>query len=145
MAVEIERAGSPVVTLHAGEAIRGRWDRSRIDQLLTNLLANALSYGAGRPIDLTLAQTPGERVRITVLDRGIGIPADCLPHIFERFERATSTRHYGGLGLGLFIARQIVELHQGSISVRSELGRGSSFQVELPLQPTDWRRATSSW
>ncbi|HSD21410.1 MAG TPA: AAA family ATPase [Anaeromyxobacter sp.] len=136
MAVEIERAGSPVVTLHAGEAIRGRWDRSRIDQLLTNLLANALSYGAGRPIDLTLAQTPGERVRITVLDRGIGIPADRLPHIFERFERATSTRHYGGLGLGLFIARQIVESHQGSISVQSELGRGSSFQVELPLQPT---------
>ncbi|BDG01076.1 sensor histidine kinase [Anaeromyxobacter oryzae] len=135
MQVAIERAGSPV-TLHAAEAIAGRWDRSRIDQLLTNLLSNALSYGASKPIDLTLARTDGG-VRITVRDHGIGISPDRLPHVFERFERATNTRHYGGLGLGLFIARQIVQAHQGSIAAESDLGRGSTFTVELPLQPRE--------
>jgi signal transduction histidine kinase len=64
---------------------------------------------------------PDGRVRIAIRDRGIGIPADRLPHIFERFEWATSTRHYGGLGLGLFIARQIAQAHGGTISVESEL------------------------
>jgi signal transduction histidine kinase len=137
MQIQIEQSKSPV-TLHAEGVIVGRWDRSRIDQLLTNLLSNALSYGAGQPIELTLERAGSDGdggVRITIRDRGIGIPADRLPHIFERFERATSTRHYGGLGLGLFIARQIAQAHRGTISAESELGRGSSFTVDLPLRP----------
>jgi predicted ATPase/signal transduction histidine kinase len=134
MEVAIERSGSPV-TLHAPDTLAGRWDRSRIDQLLTNLLSNALSYGAGQPIDVTLGRGGADgRVRITVRDGGIGISPDRLPHVFERFERATSTRHFGGLGLGLFIARQIVQAHQGTIAVESEPGRGSTFTVELPPQ-----------
>jgi signal transduction histidine kinase len=133
MRVEAENAGCQV-TIHAGEGVIGRWDVSRIDQLLTNLLANAIAYGAGKPVDLTVERTL-RGVRVTVLDRGIGIPPDRLPHIFERFERGTSTRNYGGLGLGLYIARQIVEAHGGTIAARSEPGHGACFTVELPLEP----------
>jgi signal transduction histidine kinase len=133
--VDIERAKAPV-TLRAGDAIIGRWDRLRIDQLLTNILSNALSYGSGSPIDVTIERV-ADRVRFEMCDQGIGIAPDRLPHIFERFERATSTRHYGGLGLGLFIARQVVEAHHGTVTVESELGRGSCFTVELPLRPPE--------
>ncbi|NUP07017.1 MAG: AAA family ATPase [Polyangiaceae bacterium] len=130
---QFERATSQV-TLHATEPIVGRWDRSRIDQLLNILLSNAVTYGAGKPVDLTVARVNG-RVRITIHDRGIGIAPDRIAHIFERFGRAASARHYGGLGLGLFFARQIVEGHHGTISVESEPGSGSSFIVDLPLEP----------
>lgn len=136
MQTQIQQTGS-FVRLRAPQTIVGRWDRSRLEQVLTNLLSNALSYGAGKPIDLTIEQRgSGEAgsVRITMRDQGIGIAPDRLPHIFERFERATSTRHYGGLGLGLYIARQIVQAHGGTITAVSELGRGSTFTVDLPLR-----------
>lgn len=136
MQPQIERSGSPV-RFQASPHLVGRWDRSRIDQVITNVLSNALTYGDRKPIDLTIEQAgSGEdgRVRIMIHDQGVGIPADRLPYIFERFERASSTRHYGGLGLGLFIARQIVKRHDGTISVVSEEGRGSTFTVELPIR-----------
>lgn len=122
------------VNLHGEASIVGRWDRTRMAQLVTNLLSNALIYGAGRPIDIRLERAePGSRVRLTVEDQGPGIDPERLPHVFERFERGSSTRHYGGLGLGLFIARAIVRAHRGTITVSSELGRGASFTVDLPL------------
>jgi signal transduction histidine kinase len=77
----------------------------------------------------------GESARLAVRDEGMGIEAEALPRIFDKFERAASARHHGGLGLGLFIVRQIVDAHGGTIHVSSEPGRGATFEVRLPLQP----------
>ncbi|MFP2925604.1 ATP-binding protein [Pyxidicoccus sp. 3LG] len=119
------------VSLHARDDMRGSWDRLRVDQVLTNLLTNALKYGAGKPVDLRLSGDEAH-VRIVVEDSGIGIAPEHLTRIFERFGRAVSDRHYGGLGLGLYITRQIVESHGGEVRVESTPGQGSRFEVVLP-------------
>src|SRR5439155_15213342 len=100
-------------------------------QVLSNLLSNALKYGPGRPIDVSV-QAEGEKVTFSVVDRGMGIMEEDQRRIFRRFERAVSSRHYGGLGLGLYISRQIVEAHGGTIDVSSHVGEGSVFTVSLP-------------
>jgi PAS domain S-box-containing protein len=128
---DAEGAGS-TIRLRAERPCFGSWDRMRLEQVVANLLTNAIKYGAGKPIDVELARGPGARVRIVVRDHGIGIPREDQRRIFERFERAASARHYGGLGLGLWITRQIVEASGGSIAVDSEPGRGSTFVVDLP-------------
>jgi PAS domain S-box-containing protein len=110
----------------------GQWDRLRLEQVVTNLLANALKYGAGRPVEVTLATADG-RALLGVRDEGIGIAAEAQARIFEKFERAVSDRHYGGLGLGLYITREIVRALGGSVSVESEPERGALFTVSLPL------------
>jgi signal transduction histidine kinase len=112
--------------------VRGHWDRLRMEQVITNLLANAIKYGAGKPIRIHVERV-GAAAVLTVEDRGIGIEAQKIPRLFGRFERAVSSRSYGGLGLGLYIARQIVEAHGGSIHVSSQVGVGSVFTVEAPL------------
>jgi signal transduction histidine kinase len=110
----------------------GRWDLLRLDQVLVNLLTNAAKYGAGRPVVVeALAEGVGE-VRLSVRDEGIGIAAEDLARVFGRFERAVSERHYGGLGLGLYISRQIVDAMGGRIEVESRPGAGSIFTVRLP-------------
>jgi PAS domain S-box-containing protein len=126
---DLTRAGSPV-ELRADGPVRGRWDRLRIEQVVINLVTNALHYGLGQPV--TLYVDGAERARLRVEDRGVGIPLEAQERIFERYERASSSRR-GGLGLGLYIARQIVEAHGGTIRVDSAVGRGSLFTVELPL------------
>ncbi|HZH17738.1 MAG TPA: ATP-binding protein [Archangium sp.] len=113
--------------------VHGYWDPLRLDQVLVNLLSNAAKYGAGKPIHVCV-QVEGERVRLTVEDEGIGIAPGDVPRLFSRFGRAVSERHYGGLGLGLFISKQIVEAMAGSIRVESQPERGSTFTVELPLK-----------
>jgi PAS domain S-box-containing protein len=113
------------------DAFEGQWDGLRLEQVMTNLLANALKYGRGQPIDVLVDPGP-DRARIVVKDRGIGIPPTALGRIFERFERAVSADSYGGLGLGLYITRQIVEAHGGSIRAESTMGSGATFTVELP-------------
>ena len=119
------------VSIRGDAPVSGMWDRSRIDQVVTNLLSNAMKFGAGKPIDIILREEAGV-ARLIVKDFGIGVDRTRQPLIFDRFERAVSSRHYGGLGLGLYISRRIVEAHGGSIRVESQPGSGSTFTVELP-------------
>jgi signal transduction histidine kinase len=104
----------------------------RLEQVVTNLLTNAVKYGAGRPIQVGVS-THDLVARLVVEDLGIGIAAEDLQRIFDQFERAVPARHYAGLGMGLFITRQIVEAHGGTIRATSEPGKGSTFIVELPI------------
>jgi len=120
------------------EPAPGRWDRVRLEQVVTNLLSNAIKYAPGAPIQIEVVA--GETTRLIVQDHGIGIAAEDLTRIFGRFERAAPTRHYGGLGMGLFIAQQIVQAHGGSIHAVSSPGRGARFTVELPPEPPPNRR-----
>ncbi len=112
--------------------VEGTWDKRRMEQVVTNLLTNALKYGAGKPVHVRVGQEAGQAV-LNVRDEGIGIATEDQAHVFERFMRAVSDRHYGGMGLGLFITREIVQGHGGTIRVSSELGKGSTFTVTLPL------------
>jgi signal transduction histidine kinase len=133
-AVEDEAAQSGSEIRVSGEPVRGYWDRLRISQVATNLLANAVKYGSGKPVEVEFGQRD-DRAFLRVKDHGIGIdPAD-QPQIFERFERAVSSRNYGGLGLGLYIVKRIVEAHGGSVDVVSRPGEGATFEVGLPLRP----------
>jgi signal transduction histidine kinase len=130
---QAQRAGCALTVSGPEAPVVGRWDRLRVDQVLTNLLANAFKYGVGKPIELRLERV-GPAARVVVRDHGIGIAAADQARIFERFERAVSDSHYGGLGLGLWICRQIVEALGGTIAVESALGQGSTFVVMLPLE-----------
>ncbi|MCY1061504.1 AAA family ATPase [Nannocystis sp. SCPEA4] len=127
---DFARAGS-VVSVEGETPVVGRWDRSRIEQVISNILSNAAKFGAGAPIEVAVTGE-GDVARLTIKDHGIGIDPARLPRIFERFERGVSAQSYGGLGLGLYIARRIVESHGGSIRVASTPGEGSTFTVELP-------------
>jgi signal transduction histidine kinase len=120
------------IVLQAPETLPGSWDRSRLEQVLINLLTNALKYGCGKPIEITLEQE-GKCAKLKVRDHGIGIALEDQERIFQRFERAVPAEHYGGLGLGLYITQQIVALHQGRIHVESTPGEGATFTVELPV------------
>ncbi|MCI0574314.1 MAG: HAMP domain-containing histidine kinase, partial [Myxococcaceae bacterium] len=134
LAPQAERAGC-VVEVRADEPVVGRWDRLRLEQVVTNLMTNALKYGAGRPVRVAVSRQ-GRVARLLVEDEGIGIAPEALDRIFGRFERAVSERHYGGLGLGLYITREVVEAHGGSITAQSAPGKGATFAVELPLEET---------
>jgi PAS domain S-box-containing protein len=130
---ELTRARSEV-SLQLDGAIVGRWDRIRLEQVITNLLSNALKYGSGQPVTISASLIDGA-AQFSVEDRGIGIAPQDQERIFGRFERAVSVRHYGGLGLGLFIVWQIVQAMGGTVRVVSALGQGAKFTVQLPLEP----------
>jgi signal transduction histidine kinase len=124
------------ISLHAEQPVIGFWDEFRIEQVVINLLTNALRYGEGKPVDVRM--TPlDEGVRIDVRDGGRGISAADQKRIFGQFERAVDREgdKTGGLGLGLYITHQLVQAHGGSIEVESQPGEGSVFTVRLPLQP----------
>jgi PAS domain S-box-containing protein len=124
------RAGCELV-LHLDEAVPGEWDRLRLEQVVTNLLGNALKYAAGTPVVIAV-RADGSNAVLTVADQGPGIPESEWARIFGRFERAASIRHFGGLGLGLYVVRQIVEGHGGTISVEAVQPHGARFIVSIP-------------
>jgi PAS domain S-box-containing protein len=136
-------AGEVVARLHedaqsVGSSVRlstspapGRWDPSMLDQVVTNLLTNAIKFGRGEPIDVSVAVDRG-LTWLRVRDHGPGVPSADRDRIFERFERGVSDRSFAGLGLGLWIAREIVEAHRGRIGVESPEGGGAEFFVALP-------------
>ena len=124
--------GGHKVTLDLPGPVVGRWDRLRLDQVVSNLLSNAMKYGGERKlIELRVADGP-TGVELSVRDHGVGISVEDQDRIFERFERLISVRHFGGFGLGLWIVRQIVEAHGGRVRVESAPGEGSTFTVAVP-------------
>ncbi|HEY2029083.1 MAG TPA: PAS domain-containing sensor histidine kinase [Myxococcales bacterium] len=135
MREEALRVGSSL-SLQGPKSLPGHWDRPRLEQTLVNLLSNALKYGAGKPVEISLEDL-GDGARLLVRDYGIGIAPEDHERIFGRFERAAPTRHYGGLGLGLYVTRSIVEAHGGVIGVDSRRGEGATFIVELPRDARD--------
>jgi signal transduction histidine kinase len=130
-AEEAARTGSEL-RISSPASLAAWWDRGRIEQALANLLANALKFGAGHPIDIRVS-SDGVCVGIEVRDRGIGIAPEALTRIFERFERAVPLRHYGGLGLGLYLTQEIARAHGGTVRARSRPGQGAVFVLKLPV------------
>ncbi len=132
---EDEAAGtSTPISLDAGAPVLGNWDRDRLDQVITNLLSNALKYGRGSPVTVRVENGVGT-ARLTVEDHGIGIAPENHARVFERFERAAAGPGFGGVGLGLWIVRETVHAMGGTVRVESELGEGAKFVVELPVAP----------
>ncbi|WP_437933977.1 AAA family ATPase [Sorangium sp. So ce341] len=130
----LEYAGSALF-IAAEPGLVGIWDRARLVQVADKLLSNAIKFGEGKPIEVR-TEGDGDRARLVVRDRGAGIAHATQARLFGRFERGVSERHFGGLGLGLWIARRIVDALGGNIWVESEPGAGATFIVELPREPT---------
>jgi signal transduction histidine kinase len=130
---EARRAGSRIDVVAQGAAT-GEWDRVRLEQVLSNLVVNAIKFGQGKPITVAV-EADAARARLRVMDQGIGIAPEHQSRVFSRFERAVPAQHFGGLGLGLYVARHIVEAHGGEIAVSSGLGEGATFTVDLPRAP----------
>jgi signal transduction histidine kinase len=120
------------LTIDAPRAVIGRWDASRLDQMLTNLLSNAIKFGERRPIRISLHEQ-GDSALLAVSDQGTGIARERLPNLFQRFERSVSADLVGGLGLGLYIVKGIVTALGGQVHVESRPGKGSTFTVKLPI------------
>ncbi|WP_242346200.1 hybrid sensor histidine kinase/response regulator [Anaeromyxobacter terrae] len=129
---ELARGGRRL-EVRIAPGIEGSWDRLKLDQVLTNLVSNAVRYGGQGPVSIELRREAGDAV-VVVADRGIGIAAEDLSRVFERYHKGMNSRAHGGLGLGLYITRRIVEAHGGTIAVASRLGEGSAFTVCLPLE-----------
>ena len=129
---DFARAGCEV-RLEVEEEVWGKWDPMRVDQIVVNLLTNAIKYGMGKPIHVQV-QRDGESVVLVVKDQGIGISEEAQARLFRKFERAVPSQHYGGLGLGLYISRTLVESMGGSIQVDSQPEQGATFTVTLPCE-----------
>lgn len=125
-------AAEASVSLEAEHPVIGNWDEFRIEQVISNLLTNALRYGAKSPISVKVYSESGE-ARVEVRDSGIGISEENQQRIFQQFERVSARHAVAGLGLGLFISEQIVTAHGGTITVESRIGEGALFRVCLPL------------
>jgi signal transduction histidine kinase len=131
VAERAKRTGSQIA-VQTESSIVGRFDRARIERVVLCLLDNAIKFGEKKPIEVSLRRD-GTQAELTVRDQGVVIPAERLPFLFEPFERAVPKEHFPGLGMGLYIAKAIVEAHGGSISAQSTVGEGTTLVVRLPL------------
>lgn len=122
------------IAVHVEPGLQGRWDAPHVERMIASVLSNAVTYGAGRPIVVRARAHEGFAV-LTVEDQGPGIPSEDQERLFEPFERAASRLSFGGLGLGLYVARAIARAHEGTITVESELGTGTRVTLRLPLAP----------
>jgi signal transduction histidine kinase len=128
---QVEACGGQVL-IDQGQEINVKVDAFRIEQVLINLLTNAVKYSPGSPIKIEF-QTLSSSVRVLIHDEGPGIPLEDQDRIFLRFERSVANHVVSGLGLGLYISREIMQQHNGTLSVKSEPGHGSTFILEFPL------------
>ena len=119
------------LTLRPHDGVTGCWDEFRVEQVIVNLLTNALRYGCGQPVEVSVERS-GDMVRIDVRDQGKGIAASDLERIFEPYERGARNGEPKGLGLGLYISRQLAISHGGELRVTSKPGEGSVFSLVLP-------------
>ncbi|MCY1083729.1 ATP-binding protein [Archangium lansingense] len=131
MQQQIHASGSELIRKLQGPAV-GDWDPRRLEQTVSQLVHNALKFGQRKPVEVSVV--PGAKsVRLVVRDHGLGMPEGNMARLFERFSRGVSDRHYGGLGIGLYLVKHQVEAHGGTLSVESQPGEGSTFTVELPV------------
>ncbi len=128
------RAGS---TLHCDlpGAVEGTWDHLATEQILDNLVSNAIRYGDGQPVRIELESTP-TWIELRVIDRGVGVAPEDRERIFERFERGVAAPRSGGFGIGLWLSSKLAQAQGGTLSLQSELGKGSTFSVRLPRDVT---------
>lgn len=124
--------GSSELKLVRADPVTGHWDPVRVEQIVVNLISNAIKYGAGKLVEIEVRRTDAQ-VEIAVRDHGPGIPASVREHLFERFFRADAGSGIAGMGLGLYVVRQLVDAMKGSVSVQSQPAQGSEFTVRLPL------------
>jgi signal transduction histidine kinase len=127
-------AAGCALSVHVDESATGLWDRQRLDRVVTNLVSNALKFGRGKPVEVRV-HADADHARFTVKDAGIGISAESQQRLFRRFQRVHDGSQHAGTGLGLYIVRQLVEAHGGTIHVQSRAGEGAEFMVELPRTP----------
>jgi signal transduction histidine kinase len=130
----VTHAGSSL-KLDIAEGVRGEWDRVALTQIIENIVTNAIKFGAGKPIEISLAGD-AETASFRVRDHGIGISKLDQKRIFERFERTRGARPHGGFGIGLWLVRELVDTMGGDIDIASTPGAGSTFTITLPLAPT---------
>jgi signal transduction histidine kinase len=145
-AEEASKVGCTLV-VRTDRRVVGQWDRGRLDQVVTNLLTNALKYGPGAPVEISVREE-ASHATLEVCDQGIGIRAEDRRRIFERFERAVPHENYSGFGLGLWIVHEIVTGLGGSVTVESTPGKGALFRVQLPRvrkpQASEYRKAAQA-
>jgi signal transduction histidine kinase len=134
---QLARSGSSL-DVRSGSPVIGKWDHLALESAMFNLVSNAIQYGQGKPITIDL-NVQADQARLVITDHGIGISTEVQERIFRRFERAVPQEHFGGFGLGLWVAREIIEAHGGTITVESERGLGSTFTILLPLSRKERR------
>lgn len=121
-------------TLEPMDSVTGWWDPVRLDGIVTNLLANAVKYGAGKPVRISV-ERKGDRARLSVRDEGIGMSLEEQAALFQKFARVAPPDNYGGLGLGLWIVDRLARAHGGNVQIDSRKGEGATFTVDLPARP----------